>query len=231
MNDCNKIPTNSPLDKLLKGGIESDAVTNIYGEAGSGKTNIALLCAISVINSNKKVVFIDTEGGLSFERLNQLANGNGSHYLKDILLFEPKTWQEQCKRVKKLNDLVEQENVGLIIIDSMVSLYRLELTNDNFSQINRDLSKQYSTLSNICRSKNIPVLVTNQVYSIAGKIELTSKTIGRYWAKTLIRLEKLEKPGHRVATIVKHRSLPEEKHVEFVIVENGLKEVGKFSIF
>ena len=226
-----RLPTNSPLDKLLNGGIESNTITNIYGEAGSGKTNIALLCTISCIKNNKKVVFVDTEGGFSFERLDQLANGDGNQYLKNIILFEPKTWKEQCERVEKIDKLTEQEAVGLIVIDSLVSLYRLELTNENFQEINRQLSTQYSILSNLSRSKNIPIIVTNQVYSVNGKMELTSRTIGKYWAKALIKLEKLERPGHRVATIVKHRSLPEGKRIEFVIMSNGLKEVGKFSLF
>ncbi|MEM7826693.1 MAG: DNA repair and recombination protein RadB [Candidatus Aenigmatarchaeota archaeon] len=226
-----RLPTNSPLDKILGGGIEYNAITNVYGEAGSGKTNLAILCMLSAIKKGKKVIFIDTEGGFSFERLDQLANGNGNEYLKSMIFFEPKTWEEQCERINKIENIIEQENVGLIVVDSIVSLYRLELNSENFQEINRQLSKQYSILSNISRSKNIPVLVTNQVYSTGSKIEMTSRTIGKYWAKALIRLEKLDRFGHRSAIIVKHRSLPEGRRIEFIITQNGLKEVGKLSIF
>ncbi len=53
------------LDELLGGGVEAGAVTNICGEPGTGKTNICMLAALSCISQEKKVIFIDTEGGFS----------------------------------------------------------------------------------------------------------------------------------------------------------------------
>lgn len=226
-----RMATKTPLDTILEGGIEHRAVTNVYGEPGTGKSNVAILTCLTCIDSGKKALFMDTEGGFSFERLNQLANGNGAKYLKNLILLEPKTWKEQCDRVEELEKFIKNENVGLIVIDSIVSLYRLELTDENFPEINRQLMKQYSKLSQIAREKDIPILVTNQVHSVSGKIELTSKTIGRYWSKALIKLEKLELPGHRVATVMKHRSIPEGKTIEFVIAANSLKETEKLEIF
>ncbi|MCD6381958.1 MAG: DNA repair and recombination protein RadB [Candidatus Aenigmarchaeota archaeon] len=225
-----RLSTKSPLDKILDGGIEHAAVTNVYGEAGSGKSNLALLCTISVIEQGKKVIFIDTEGGFSFDRFDQLTNGRSHEYLSKVILLEPKNWEEQCKRIDELEKLVTND-VGLIVIDSIVTLYRLVLNDENYPQVNRELSSQYAKLSSIAREKNIPVLVTNQVYSISGKLELISRTIGKYWAKALIKLEKLDRPNHRLATIVKHRSIPEGKSIEFEITRNGFKEVGRLSIF
>jgi DNA repair protein RadB len=223
--------TNTVLDKLLNGGIEKGAITNFYGEAGSGKTNIMLIITKTVIDNNQKVIFIDTESNFSIERFNQITENKSSEYLDKIYFFEPKTWNEQCEQIKGIEDLVKKENIGLIVVDSMVSLYRLELTDENFVTINKELSKQYAILSNIAREKNIPVVVTNQIYSISGKIELTSRLIAKYWAKTLVKLEKLDRPNHRLATIIKHRAIPEGKNIEFEITQTGIKEVGKFSIF
>lgn len=184
----------------------------------------------SVIEQGKKVIFIDTEGGFSFDRFDQLTNGRSHEYLSKVILLEPKNWEEQCKRIDELEKLVTND-VGLIVIDSIVTLYRLVLNDENYPQVNRELSSQYAKLSSIAREKNIPVLVTNQVYSISGKLELISRTIGKYWAKALIKLEKLDRPNHRLATIVKHRSIPEGKSIEFEITRNGFKEVGRLSIF
>ncbi|MBU5678539.1 MAG: DNA repair and recombination protein RadB [Candidatus Aenigmatarchaeota archaeon] len=231
MINTQKLPTKSPLDKLLDGGIEKDTITNIYGEPGSGKTNIAMLCTISCIEQEKKALFIDTEGGFSFDRFKQLTKENFPEYIKNIIFIMPKTWEEQIKCIENLEKILEQEDVGLIIIDSIVSLYRLEISEENFQKVNRELSRQYAILSNISRSRNIPTLVTNQVYSVSGKIELTSRLIGKYWSKALIKLEKLDSPNHRLATIIKHRSLPEGEKIEFEITKDGLKEVRKISIF
>lgn len=230
MESEKRLSTKSPLDKILNGGIEHRAITNIYGEAGTGKSNVAILCCMAAVERGKKAIFIDTEGSFSFERLNQLANGNGSKYLSHIILLEPKNWKEQCQRVEELDKIIKAENVGLVIIDSIVSLFRIELADENFQEVSRQMTRQYSLLSVLSREFDIPVLVTNQVYSIDGKVQMSSQTISRYWSKSLIQLEKLDTPGHRVATLIKHRSLPENSAIEFEIIGNGLKETEKLGI-
>ncbi len=216
-----KIATNTPLDKLLDGGIETDAITNIYGPAGSGKTNIAISTTLA---NEKRTIYIDTEGSFSLERYMQL--GGDEKKLKKIVFIEPSTWSEQNEKVQNLLSIAD--GVGLIVIDSIVALYRLELSNDNFQHMNRQLATQYSMLSRICRKLKVAVLVTNQVYSIGDTVELTSRTIGKYWSKALIELKKTERDNHRLAILRKHRSLPEGRKIEFIIEQHGLKEAKKW---
>ncbi len=216
-----KLATNTPLDKLLDGGIETDAITNVYGPAGSGKTNIAISTTLS---NKKKTVYMDTEGSFSIDRFVQL--GGNEALLKKIIFIEPASWSDQNEKVQNVISILD--GVGLIVIDSIVSLYRLELSNDNFQHMNRQLATQYSTLSRVCRKFSVPILVTNQVYSIGDNVELTSRTIGKYWSKVLVELKKTERDNHRVAILRKHRSLPEGRKIEFVIENNGLKEAKKW---
>ncbi|OYT42890.1 MAG: DNA repair protein RadB, partial [Candidatus Aenigmarchaeota archaeon ex4484_56] len=80
------------------------------------------------------------------------------------------------------------------------------------------------------REKNIPVIVTNQVYSVnPNEIELSGKDIVKYWSKCLIELKKIG-DNRRVAILRKHRSLPEGKKIEFEITNTGI-EKAKFKIF
>jgi DNA repair protein RadB len=223
-----RLQTNTPLDKLLNGGIEKDVITNIYGPAGSGKTNIALCSVIQHIGG-KKVVYVDTEGSFSPERFEQL--GGTKDVLKNIIFIEPTSWDEQIKNIQNLEKVITKD-VALIVIDSLVTLYRLELDQENFKTINKQLATQYSILSRIARKHKISVLVTNQVYSTKDdEIELTSRAIAKYWSKTLIELRRTGTTGHRVAIVRKHRSIPENKSIEFEIKEKELKEIGKLSIF
>lgn len=228
----NKIRTNSPLDKLLNGGIEYDAITNIYGPAGSGKTNIVLLAAIT--NScDKKVLYMDTEGSFSAERFRQLKGDEKN--MKNIIFVEVHSWEEQHNQMQLIEGLVKSGEIGLIIIDSLVALYRLVLDRENFQIINKQLATQYSILSSITRKYKVPILVTNQVYGYRDggdeKIELTSRAIAKYWSKALIELKKAERSNHRVAIVRKHRSVAEGKNIEFEIKESELKEVGKLGFF
>jgi len=222
-----RFETNTPLDKLLDGGIETDAITNIYGPPGSGKTNVMLSAALACCESGKKVLYIDTEGSFSLERFEQI--GGTDKHLRGVKFIQVYTWAEQLRAVKELEKLVDR-SVGLIVIDSMVALYRLELDSKNFEDINKQLATQYSILSRITRTEHIPVIITNQVYSKEGQTEMTSRAIAKYWSKTLVELRRTEKDNHRLAILRKHRSLPEGRQMEFAITKDGMKQVGKFSI-
>ena len=221
-----RLATNTPLDKLLDGGIETDAITNIYGPPGSGKTNIMLSTTLSCIRSGKKVVYMDTEGSFSFDRFEQM--GGTEKDLKSIVFVNVHEWDEQHRDVQKIDKVID--GVGLVIIDSMVALYRLVMEEKNFQSINKQLATQYSILSRITRTERIPVIITNQVYGKSGEVELTSRTIAKYWSKTLVELRRTEKDSHRLAILRKHRSIQEGRSIEFVIAKDGLKQVGKFSI-
>ena len=224
-----RLKTNTPLDKLLDGGLECDAITNVYGPAGSGKTNIAI-CAVLSCAEEKKIIYIDTEGSFSFDRFVQL--GGNEKLLKNVIFIEPGSWEDQHKKIAGLERILSKEDVGLVVVDSMVALYRLELSKENFQLINKQLATQYSLLSKISRTRKIPVVVTNQVYGLSGEeIELSSRTIAKYWSKALIELKKTEKPNCRVAIVRKHRSVPEGRTIEFEITESRLKEIGKLSLF
>ena len=48
----------SALDKLIGGGLEPKIITEIYGEAGTGKTNICLQASRESAARGKKVAYI-----------------------------------------------------------------------------------------------------------------------------------------------------------------------------
>ena len=217
-----KLAVAKPIDNLLNGGIESGCITNFYGVPASGKSQVALQACVACAMSGKKAVFVDTEGGFSLERLEQISDGKET--AKKIILLEPKSWKEQNESMMKLEKLCKKEDVGIIVVDSIVALWRLEITDSNFTEVNRELASQLALLSKIARDKDIPVLVTNQVYADieSGKLELSSKNIVKWWSKNMVELSHVGKTGCRMARIAKARSLPEDKQMEFQIVQEGL---------
>ena len=118
------------LNKFLFGGYEKDIITTIYGPGGSGKSNFCMMAATSQAKKGNKVMFIDTEGGFSTDRFKQIHQGPKEEVEKDlqnILLLKPTTFKEQEQAFAKLLSHIKKGDVSLIIIDSMVMLYRLEL--------------------------------------------------------------------------------------------------------
>ena len=239
-----KISTGSQdLDKWLNGGYERDIITTLYGPAGSTKTNLCLMAAADVAAQGKKVVFIDTEGGFSVDRLKQLISED---IMKNIFLLKATNFFEQREAFNRLLDLIK-EDIGLIVVDSMVMLYRLELgqasqeqDKDKISIINKSLVRQMRILSEIARKKQIPVLITDQVYSEflskedfeAGKpksVSMVGGDIMKYWSKCIIELQNIGQNKKR-AILKKHRSLPEKDFI-FTVNNKGITKEKRFRFF
>jgi len=218
------------LNKWLYGGYESDIVTVLYGGPGTGKTNFCLMAATSLAKKGKKIIFIDTEGGFSIDRVKQLVSDKVDYkeVLKNILLWKPTNFQEQEKAFEKLSKHLKNE-VELIIVDSMTILYRLDFADARekgeaaIQRINSGLVRQIKILAEIARKKGIPVLVSNQIYRWEGKDNMVGGDILKYWGKCLIEL--VNEKGRRTVHLRKHRSLP-EKSLAFQIFDGGVRRRG-----
>ncbi len=237
-----KISTGSfDLNNWLNGGYESDIITMIAGPPGSGKTNFSILASCSQSKNNKKVIFMDTEGGFSIERVKQIVGGNHEKILENIFLLKPTNFEEQKKCFEKLLTAVKKEQIGLIVVDGMAMLYRLELgdaiqskNDSNIWAINREIAKQMRVLAEISRKQEIPVLITNQVYSgfvseedwkkgLKGEVNIVGGDLFKYWSKCIIELK--NDGGKKKAILLKHRSL-KPKELSFEIRDEGIFKKG-----
>ena len=235
-----KTPTGSRiLDEMLNGGYENDVITTIYGPAGAGKTVICILAAMTAVKNGKKVIYVDSDGGFSVERLKQVAssaNDDFKEILNGMIFLRPTTFEEQKKSFEKLKDIVN-DKIGIIIVDSIAMLYRLALgKSDDFQEVNRELGRQIGYLTEITRKKNIPVLITNQVYmdfDERDKVNIVGGDILKYGSKCLIELQ-ITPDGNRRLIIRKHRNIQAERELLFKIVEAGItstKESKGFKLF
>jgi DNA repair protein RadB len=221
-NDDMRISIGCCIDDILGGGVETKIITQIYGPPATGKTNICLQLAINCVRAGKKVVFIDTEGGHSVDRIRQLAGNDFKKVLENSIFFEPTKFEEQVEIIDNLEKIVN-EHFGLIVVDSAVALFRTGTEEDKLVAMNRQLSKQLEKLREIAKKFNLAVIITNQVYSSFenGGVEPVGGNILKYWSKTIIELQK--KDGTRIAILKRHRSMPEEISTEFIITREGLK--------
>ncbi len=211
------------MDWLLEGGYEKGVLTTIYGPPGSGKTNLCLICLAK--NTSKKIIYIDTEGSFSINRLKQITDDH-KEVLKNVIILRPTDFKEQKKVFEKLKTILNTK-IGLLIVDSIAMLYRLEIgkTNDTY-KANRELGVQLASLIQIARKLDIPVILTNQVYSDfedSDNVKIVGGDILRYATKCLIELKKTR--NGRKAIIKKHRSLPDGKEINFRIIDQGIEEL------
>jgi DNA repair protein RadB len=214
-----------PLDILLKGGFERDVLTTIYGPAGSGKTNIVLCAIANVLKEGKKVIYIDTEGSFSVERMIQIFPEFKTKS-ENFLFLKPTNFEEQKSSFETLHRTIyiEKQIFDLIVIDSIAMLYRLEIgQNQDVYNVNRELGRQLGLLTELARKKQIPILITNQVYADFEKegVKMVGGDLLKYSSKCLIELSQLD--DVREAKLKKHRSIKENTSVKFKIVESGLE--------
>ncbi len=208
------------LDALLGGGIEQKAITEFFGEAGTGKTNICLQAARECAKLGKKVAFVDSEG-VSIERLHQLCSDESydtENILDNILIFSPTTQKDQEKMI---NNSLKIQDIKLIIVDTLNLFYRINLE-ENKENTMRSLSRQVAALQKAAREKNLFVIIAEQVYTDkSGDIKPFTNRDVEHIVKTIIKLEKVG-IGRRKATIIKHRSQPESQSAEFTIHQCGI---------
>jgi len=210
------------LDGLLEGGLEGVAITLLFGEAGTGKTNVCLQVARNVASQGKKVIYIDTEG-VSLERLKQIAGEEYEEVMKNILFFEPHNFDDQQKIVDKAVRLAESSlEVGVIILDSATIHYRLT-RNDEEKGTRKSLSTQLTKLLGAARNKGMPILLTSQVYTDIekGTFEPLGGHVLLHNAKAIIRLDKVGSSTRR-AVIIKHRHLEEGRRADFKLTRVGV---------
>jgi DNA repair protein RadA len=231
-----KIKTPSEeFNKLLGGGVETCAITEAFGEFGSGKTQIANVLAVYVqkINPEYGAVYIDTEGTFRPERIVQIAKGAGmdpEKVLKNIRVARAYNSDHQMILAEKVEELIEKNNlkVKLLVVDSLTAHFRAEfIGRGTLADRQQKLNKHMHTLMRIADKYNLAVFVTNQVMAkpdmffgdptqaIGGHIVAHASTYRLYLRKG--------KKGSRVAKLVDSPNLPEGEAI-FYVEENGIRD-------
>ncbi|MBI4143782.1 DNA repair and recombination protein RadA [Candidatus Woesearchaeota archaeon] len=235
-----KISTGSKeFDKLLGGGVETSAITEAYGQYGSGKSQMAHVLSVRCQLPLEKggagggAVFIDTEGTFRPERITQIAKGlelDPAIVLKNIRVARAFNSDHQMLLAEKIEDLIKKHGlpVKVVVIDSLTAHFRAEfLGRGTLADRQQKINKHMRALARLADKYNIAVFVTNQVMArpdvffgdpteaIGGHIVAHNSTYRLYLRRG--------KKGSRVAKMVDSPNLPESEAV-FMVEEQGIKD-------
>jgi len=217
------------IDRSLRGGIPSEYVTLIYGEPETGKTTFAMQCAVNCAHKGYKTLFVDCDGTFSVERLSQLAHRQIKEIAEMIILVRPTNFKEQIAVVESLTEVLAS-NFGLVVFDTITSLYRLRVAESPSKafELNRELNKQTALLAQITKTRKIALLLTSQVCSIidgtAMSTEPVAKRVLKFWADVIIALKPTENTTIIQAVLEKS---PEKLHPliwQLKIAKNGIHD-------
>ena len=171
-----KITTSTDsLDKLLGGGIETQAVTEVYGEFGSGKTQLCHTLCVMVQKLKEEggldgnVLYIDTEGTFRPERIVSIAQAHNMDpykVLDKIIVARAYNSAHQVLILEEAGKTIQEENIKLIISDSTTGLFRSEyLGRGTLANRQQKLGRYIRLLARIAETYNCAVIATNQVSS------------------------------------------------------------------
>jgi len=199
----------------------------IYGEPETGKSTLAMQCAVSSALLGYKTLFIDCDNTFSAKRLSQLAKGKFDEIAEQIILVKPKDFKEQAAVIDRIQDYVTK-GFGLIIIDTFTSLYgaRVAETGNKAFSINRELNRQLAILAETTKLRKISVIITSQVRSFfdetgAGVRPVATRVL-KFWADTIIAMKPMEYPQSIKAVIEKTRENLQEVTCYVQIGESGI---------
>lgn len=233
-----KIQTGSKeLDKLLGGGVETQAITEAYGKFSSGKSQLAFQLSINVQKPVDQgglggaCLFVDSESTFRPERIAQVAKSMGldpDEVLKNIYVAKAVNSDHQMVLIDKAEKIVKEKNIKIVIIDSITSLFRMDyIGRGALGERQQKLNKHLHTLQKLADTNNIAIYITNQVMDDPSiMFGDPTKPIGghvlAHLATYRIYLRKC-KEEKRIARLVDSPNLPEAECV-FRVTPEGLKD-------
>jgi DNA repair protein RAD51 len=236
-----KISTGSKeLDKLLDGGIESQSITEIFGEFRTGKTQICHTMCVTCQLPKKlgggggKVMYIDTEGTFRPERIAPIAERYGadpSEVSDNITFARAYTSDHQESLLGQACQLLSQDKFSLIIVDSATSLYRTDYSGrGELSARQMKIATFLRALLKLADEFNVAVVITNQVVAqvdgasmfVADPKKPIGGNIVGHMSTTRLSLRK-GRGEQRVCKVYDSPSLPESEAV-FGIYGDGIND-------
>ena len=224
------IPTgNKTIDEYLGGGLPAESISLIYGEAETGKTTLAMQCAVNCAKQGRITLFVDCDDTFSVQRLSQITAKKFAEIAELIVLARPHDFREQTAIIDRLTEYVTN-NFALTIIDTFTSLYRLKVSESpsRTFELNRELNRQLAVLAQTAKTNKIAILITSQVHSVldevAGSVEPVATRVLKFWANAIIALRPTENPQIVKMTLEKNPRKLQPKTHRLRIEDSGIHE-------
>ena len=178
-NQLDKITTGSDnFDSILGGGVPCEYITEFYGKNSSGKSQTMMSLAVNVQLPKEKggldkgSVVIDTESAVLTERIREIATAKGldpGEVLEDTYIAQTIDSNDLADKVKEAKNLCSQEDIGIVIIDSISSHYRAEYAGrEELTERQDSIGEVIKDLKELIRTQGVAVAYTNQVYQNPG---------------------------------------------------------------
>ena len=227
------------MDELVGGGLETQTITEFYGEYGSGKSQLCHQLCVNVQLPHERgglsggALYVDTENTFRTERIVQMAQHlelDPEEVAKNIIYAEAYTSDHQMFLLENADEVIKENRVRLIIVDSLTSHFRSEyLGRETLAERQQKLNKHMHKLIRLARAFNAVAVVTNQVMAkpdvfFGNAVHPIGGHIVAHTSHTRVFLRKSARGRVRIARLVSSPYLPEGERV-FKITGSGVEDV------
>ncbi len=212
------------LDELIHGGVERGTIVMVTGPTGIGKTTVGMQFMKEAAGRGERSVIyafeewtdmlIKRSAGINMPVQAMVDRGTLSIVQIEPLRYTPDEF------ARMVREDVEGKGASIVMIDS-ISGYGLSVRGE-------DLLRHIHALGKYLQSKNVAVILINEVDDIVGEFKV-SDIAASYMADTIIFMRYLELRGElrRVIGVLKKRHSDFQKTLrEYEITRYGIK-VGK----
>lgn len=228
------------VDRLLDGGLETQTITEFYGEYGSGKSQICHQLCVNVQlppergGLNGSALYVDTENTFRTERIVSMAKHlelDPEQVVKNIIYAEAYTSDHQMFLLDNADEIIKENNVRLIVVDSLTAHFRSEyLGREMLAPRQQRLNKHMHRLIGLARAFNAVAVVTNQVMAkpdvfFGDAIHPIGGHIVGHTSHTRLYLRRAAHGPIRIARLVSSPYLPEGEEI-FKITGNGIEDAS-----
>lgn len=226
------------LDSILGGGVMSGSITEVFGEFGCGKTQIAHQLCVNLYKKDNtaKSIYIDTENTFKPKRIRQMAEGAGvdpDKALESILVIQAFNSDHQMLLAEQAERHIKDKNAKMIIVDSLTAHFRAEyIGRGTLADRQQKINKHMHTLLKLAQMYDIVIFVTNQVSSNPGQFygnptQAIGGNIVAHNSATRISLRKgktIKGEKSRHADLIDSPFLP-DAGCDYFIREEGLVDI------
>jgi DNA repair protein RadA len=222
------------LDNLLGGGIETRSITELYGEFGSGKTQICHTLCVTVQKNAQlsrltgNALYIDTENTFRPERIVSIANArnlNPQPILENIIVAKAYNSSHQEVIIEEAANVIQLHGIRLLVVDSAVSHYRAEyLGRALLSERQQKMNRFLHILLRIAETCSVAVVITNQIQSSPDSLfgDPFRPTGGNIMGHTTTYRIYLKKAGKNRIARMADSPYHAEREVLFTLNEEGI---------
>jgi len=229
------------LDNLVDGGLETQTITEFYGEYGSGKSQICHQLCVNVQlppergGLNGAALYVDTENTFRLERIIQMSKFLGlvpEQVVKNIIYAEAYTSDHQMFLLENADEIIKANNIKLIIVDSLTAHFRSEyLGREMLASRQQKLNKHMHKLIGLARAFNAVAVVTNQVMAkpdqfFGDAIHPIGGNIVGHTSHTRLYLRRATHGPTRIARLVSSPYLPDGEEI-LKVTENGIEDISE----